>query len=142
MTLPIMNASTSTIVLVDDNPLLADAYSTALTKAGFTVRVAHDGSEGILLSKELVPQLILLDIRLHGMNGIEVLEQLKQHEKTRDIPVIVFTMSEEKAHKERALALGAVEYLNKNDTSLKELVEHITSSVLHTPAGTSTNDNL
>lgn len=135
-----MNTSTSIIVLVDDNPLLTDAYSAALTKAGFTVHVTHDGPEGILLSKELVPQLILLDIRLHGMNGIEVLEQLKQHEKTRDIPVIVFTMSEEEAHKKRALALGAVAYLNKGAISLKELVEHVMNSTQNTAANTNTND--
>jgi len=77
------------------------------------VVTASDGAEGLEKAKSLVPDLILLDIVMQGMDGFEVLAELKKASETRDIPVIVITSLGDEKYEEKGLTLGAVDYIQK-----------------------------
>ena len=102
------------ILSVEDDPDFQHLVSYALRSQGFEVHSAFTGPEGHQKALALLPDLILMDLMLPGLNGLEVLTLLKQREKTRDIPVIVLTAYSEDAAFEKDLkALGAFEYLSK-----------------------------
>lgn len=116
------------VLLVEDEPLLIDLYSEAFENEGFNLVVADDGNVGLKKANDL-PDLILLDILLPGMNGFEVLSRLKKNAKTKDIPVIVLTnLGSEQTDKDKrlALSLGAVDYLVKSYHTPEELAAIIT----------------
>lgn len=104
------------ILLIEDDPMLTELYQTKLEMEGYQVTVATDGEQGVSRAKEVLPQLILLDIMLPKLNGFEVLKILKKTKETAKIPVIVLTnLGGEKADtdKKLALSLGAQEFLVK-----------------------------
>lgn len=115
------------VLLIEDEPLLIDLYSEAFENEAFTLIVADDGNEGLKKAGDL-PDLILLDILLPGMNGFEVLKRLKAASRTKDIPVIVLTnLGSEQTDKDKrlALSLGAVDYLVKSYHTPEEMAEII-----------------
>lgn len=114
------------ILLIDDNPLLTDAYSQALSDANFKVTVTHDGTEGLKIIHNERPNIVLLDLRLHGVDGLTILDSIKKNDTTKDIIVIIFTMDEKPDTERTALKLGASLFLKKRTCSIKELIEHIT----------------
>ncbi|MEM6445968.1 MAG: PleD family two-component system response regulator [Cyanobacteria bacterium P01_D01_bin.123] len=101
------------ILIVDDNPTNLSVLSHALKDAGFRVRVAMDGESAVEQSIEDLPELILLDIQMPGMDGFETCTQLKANPATREIPVIFITASASIENKVRGLSLGAVDYITK-----------------------------
>lgn len=104
------------ILLIEDDPMLTELYQTKLEMEGYQVTVATDGEQGVAQAKEVLPQLILLDIMLPKLNGFEVLKKIKKMKETSSIPVIVLTnLGGEKADtdKKLALSLGAQEFLVK-----------------------------
>ena len=82
-----------TILMVEDNPLNAKLIRDVLTVKGYTVIESVTAEEGLKLAHENQPALILMDIRLPGMDGTAALGELKQSDATRDIPVIAVTAS-------------------------------------------------
>lgn len=114
------------ILLIDDDALLLRMYQSKLVEDGFEVDVATDGVPGLQKASEVKPDLILLDIMMPKLDGLEVLRKLKENELTKNIPVIVLTNvggSEEDV--ERGLSLGAVAYLVKAAYTSKEVVQKI-----------------
>jgi CheY-like chemotaxis protein len=80
------------ILIIDDEERICDVVKQGLEKMGdFKVSVANNGKEGIKMAKNLKPDLVLLDIRMPGMDGIEVLNILKKEESTMAIPVVMLT---------------------------------------------------
>ena len=79
------------ILLVDDEPEILRLTGGKLTREGFEVLYAHDGNEGREMARRIKVDLILLDIRMPIMDGIETLQRLKSEEITKDIPVIMLT---------------------------------------------------
>lgn len=79
------------ILLVDDDPDFIEAVKVIVEKAGYDVRVAYDGQEGVEAVKEKLPDLIVLDVMMPVMNGHEACAKLKGDEKTADIPIILLT---------------------------------------------------
>lgn len=105
---------TSTPVLVvDDNPTNLEVLSDALMDAGFQVAIAVNGESAIKQAAYALPDLILLDIMMPGMNGFETCERLKANDVTKDIPVIFMTALSETETKVQGLSLGAVDYITK-----------------------------
>ncbi|MEA2577330.1 MAG: hypothetical protein QOD78_918 [Chloroflexota bacterium] len=98
------------ILLIEDEASSARLLHTYLTKAGHQVRVAPDGERGLASARAQRPAAIVLDILLPGIDGWEVLRQLKSDEALRDVPVIIATVVDERGV---GLALGAVDYLVK-----------------------------
>lgn len=117
-----MNASVSVppILLVEDNPMDLDLTLRAFSKKKFSnqVHVARDGEEALAFiprweAGEAVPAVILLDINLPKINGLEVLRQLKAHERFRRIPVVILTSSREDKDLNTAYDLGVNSYIEK-----------------------------
>lgn len=101
------------ILLVEDNPLNRDMLSRRLVKRGFEVLTAEDGLQGVDSATRLLPDLVLMDMSLPGIDGWEATRRLKALEATRGIPVIALTahaMAEERA---RALAAGCDDFDTK-----------------------------
>ena len=114
------------ILLVDDDSLLVRMYQKKLQNDGFTVAVAADGATALQQVPDFKPDLIVLDIMMPKMNGLEVLAKLKEQKSTEKIPVILLTnvgASDEDI--ERGLDLGAVAYLVKAGNRPKAVVGKI-----------------
>lgn len=101
------------ILVIDDNENNVELLEVILSKAGYLVRSAPDGPQGLLAARNDPPTLILLDILMPGMDGFEVCRRLKADEATRDIPVIILSALMETTDKTRGFELGAVDYLTK-----------------------------
>ncbi|WP_438035672.1 response regulator [Sorangium sp. So ce204] len=110
-----MDASEAgTILIVDDNPRNLGLLSDTLTGSGFEVAVAVDGARALRLAREGLPDLILLDVKMDGMDGFETCRRLKGDPATAAIPVIFMTASTDlSADRVKGLNLGAVDYLAK-----------------------------
>jgi len=101
------------ILVVDDDRNLLRLFEYVLQKAGFTVITAMDGERGLELALAERPDLVMLDLKMPKLDGMEVLRKLKADPSTAAIPVVVITASAQKADAERALQEGAVGYLVK-----------------------------
>lgn len=113
------------ILFVEDEPTLQKTLGDILESEGFKVMSALNGEAGLNLAKEKVPDLILLDLILPKKHGLEVLRELKENEKTKDVPVIVLTNVEDLEEIDKAIKLGAKTYLVKTDFTLEEVVNKI-----------------
>jgi CheY-like chemotaxis protein len=107
----------ATVLIVDDDPVIAMMYGLGLERAGYRVLAAKDGVAGLELVETAHPDLILLDVRMPNMDGIEVLTRLAADVATREIPVVMLSNYSESAVVEKTLSLGAKQYLVKIDTS-------------------------
>lgn len=114
------------ILSIEDDVDLQQVVAYALKKRGWEVVFAYDGKDGLDKARELKPDLILLDMMLPGLNGIEVITELKAGAATRVIPVIVMTAypSDAQFLESVAVAMGAVKYLAK-PVHIDELVKTI-----------------
>jgi len=126
-----IDVSGSTLLVVDDSPVSSMLVSLILKKHSdyCTVRVL-DGQACIKKAKEVKPDLILLDIQMPGMNGIEVCKVLKKDERTRDIPVIFVTASTDNETLKEAFESGGNDYVRKPVNKI-ELLARIKSVLLH-----------
>jgi DNA-binding response OmpR family regulator len=113
------------ILFIDDDEALVTIFTAALTKEGFQVVAANTGQEGINKATTEAPNLILLDQVLPDLSGNDILKQLKLDEKTKNIPVIIFSnFSQEELVKE-AINQGAVDYVFKYQVEPKDVIEKI-----------------
>ncbi len=104
----------STVLLVDDDPALADLTRIWLERGGYTVQRAHDGPEGLAaLAQDPLPDLVLLDVMLPKLDGFEVLRRLRADERTRELPVVMITTFSRDKDVERGRSLGASDYMVK-----------------------------
>jgi diguanylate cyclase (GGDEF)-like protein len=101
------------ILIVDDTPTNLDVMSETLTGAGFEVAIALDGERALKQVQKIKPDLILLDVRMPGIDGFETCQYLKSDPNTRNIPVIFMTALSDINSKVKALELGAVDYITK-----------------------------
>ena len=102
-----------TILLVDDEPHVRTLVEYNLRLEGFEVLLAEDGLTGLKMARKKKPDMILLDVMMPGMNGLEVLSELKHSDGTQDIPVFMLTAKTMMGDIERALGLGADDYITK-----------------------------
>ncbi|HCF27401.1 MAG TPA: hypothetical protein DEV81_09425, partial [Cyanobacteria bacterium UBA11049] len=103
----------SAILIVDDIPANLEVLFNFLAGYGFKILVAEDGESAIEKAEYALPELILLDIIMPGIDGFETCRRLKANESTRDIPVIFLTALSETVDKVKGLQLGAVDYITK-----------------------------
>ena len=101
------------ILIVDDNPTNLGVLFDFLTDSGFKVLVARTGESALQKVGYLIPDLILLDVIMPGIDGFETCRRLKANEATKDIPVIFMTALSETEQKVEGLNLGAVDYITK-----------------------------
>ena len=117
------------ILFIEDEPTLQKAINKFLENEGYEIISAIDGELGVKMAKKTLPNLILLDLILPKMNGFEVLKELKKNESTKNIPVIVLTNLEGSADVEKAISLGAKDYLIKANYELSEISKKIKKSL-------------
>lgn len=101
------------ILIVEDNPMNLELATDLLEVAGYVVIQAETAEDGIKLAKEKLPDLILMDISLPGMDGMEATRILKQGSLTSDIPVVALTAYAMKGDKDKVMAAGCIGYLTK-----------------------------
>jgi len=104
---------TGTILIADDRPENLRVLSTLLTERGYKVKKAIDGESSLIAAKFNPPDLILLDIKMPGMDGYEVCRQLKADPKTKEIPVIFISALDEIFNKVEAFKIGGIDYITK-----------------------------
>ena len=114
-----------TVLYIEDNPHNRRLVRRTLERRGYSVVEATDGISGLQMVREMLPPLILLDIGLPGMDGIEVVTHIKQDEKLRDTPVIALTASAMRGDREKFLNAGCDDYLSK-PIDVFELLKKVT----------------
>jgi DNA-binding response OmpR family regulator len=102
-----------TILFIDDNPVDRTLISRVLSKHDFNVLLAEDGITGLQMSQDEKPDLILLDILLPGISGIELCKKLNKNPLTHGIPVIFYTSIDTPKHLIDYASYGARDYLQK-----------------------------
>jgi DNA-binding response OmpR family regulator len=113
------------ILFIEDEAALQKTFGDILKSEGFEVISALDGETGLNLAKKENPDLVLLDLILPKIHGLDVLREIKQNENTKNIPVIVLTNIESIEKIDKALELGATTYLVKSDYSLEDVIAKI-----------------
>jgi two-component system, OmpR family, phosphate regulon response regulator PhoB len=101
------------ILVVDDEPDIVALVSYHLAKAGYRVTTAASGTDALALARQERPSLVVLDLMLPGMSGLEVLEALRADDATQPIAVLMLTARKEEQDRIRGLSLGADDYLTK-----------------------------
>ncbi len=118
-----------TILIVDDTPANISVLVDALAGTGHQLLVAEDGEDALEQTTRVLPDLILLDVMMPGLDGYETCRRLKARADTRDIPVIFMTALHETAEKVKAFAAGAVDYITKpiqHEEALARIQAHMT----------------
>jgi CheY-like chemotaxis protein len=120
------------ILLIEDDMFMRRLYSDVFTLEGFDFTTAENGEEGLLQIYKETPALILLDIMMPNMNGLEVLEKLKIDPRTKNIPVVMLTNLSGKTEENNAMQKGATKYLVKSEYEPKQIV-NIVKEILAKP---------
>lgn len=123
------------ILLVEDDPLIYRMYQKLFTLEGFETETAENGQEGLEKLVTFKPDVILLDIMMPKMNGLEMLTKLKAEESTKDIPVAVLTNVSDLGVANEIFAKGADISIVKSETEPETVIEWI-NSVLAKKGGT------
>lgn len=113
------------IMIVEDDKFLLKAYEIKFKQSNFDVILAMDGISGLELAEKEEPSLIILDLMLPRMNGFEFLKKIKADERLKDIPIVAVSNLGQKNDCERAVKLGAKEFLIKTNYSLEEIIKKI-----------------
>lgn len=116
------------ILIVEDEGQLNEAYQIILKKAGYDVHVAYNGKEALEISQAYPPDLILLDLHMPHMDGIEFLKVYDAKKAHPDVTVIIFSNYDLQEEIDKAYQLGATRYILKAGASTKELLQIVESS--------------
>jgi two-component system, cell cycle response regulator DivK len=103
----------ATLLIVEDNEMNRDMLSRRLQRRGYDVRVATDGAEGLAAAREVLPDLVLMDMSLPVMDGWEATRRLKAEEATRAIPVIALTAHAMSGDRQKAVDAGCDDFDTK-----------------------------
>jgi twitching motility two-component system response regulator PilH len=109
----------ATVLIIDDSPMQIKLMRTMLEKMGHATLQAKDGNEGLEMAREQIPDLIMLDVVMPGMNGFDVTRQIRKDDKLKGIPVVLASSKSQDTDKQWGLRQGANGYLvkpyNKNE---------------------------
>ncbi|OYT27786.1 MAG: response regulator [Candidatus Altiarchaeales archaeon ex4484_96] len=119
----------TSILVIEDSIFERKAITGHLKRLGYIqITEASNGEEGLKIAKEKIPDIILLDLRMPGMDGMDVIEELKKHQT--NIKIIVVSIIRNKRIVEKCLGLGADDYLSKpvSQEKLKEKIDKVLGS--------------
>lgn len=119
----------ATILIVEDEQSLNEAYQMILKKSGYDVYAAYDGQEALEITAKLEPTLILLDLRMPRMDGIEFLQRYNLKEEHPGVKVIVFSNYDMQKEIDEAYKYGAERYILKAWASPKELLQVVENTL-------------
>ncbi|MFA6082531.1 MAG: response regulator [Patescibacteria group bacterium] len=123
----------SVILLADDDKTLRDMYRIPLTRAGHVVHEAIDGLAVIEIVKTIHFDLILLDIMMPKMNGLDVLKLLRSDDATKHVPIIILTALAQDLSQTSASEIKADRYFSKADTTPNQLVQCVSELLAQKP---------
>jgi len=117
------------ILLVEDDSLIVKIYSTRLKADGFVIISADNGEDGLTVAEKEFPDLILLDVMMPKVDGFTVLQKLRENPKFKSTPIIVYSNLGQESEMQKAIQMGATEFIVKANISPTELVNKIKSYV-------------
>src|SRR6266487_3094163 len=112
------------ILIIEDERALTDVLTYNLQREGYETIIAHDGQEGLRKAQTLLPDLVILDLTLPILNGLEVCRELRAGERTRHIPIVMLTAKAEETDQVVGFSLGADDYVTK-PFSVKVLLQRV-----------------
>lgn len=115
------------IAIIEDEEVLQKVLDIQMVSSGYQVICAEDGESAIELIKSEKPDLVLLDLLIPKVHGLDVLRTIKKDASTKKIPVIIFSNSSNEEEIEEGKKLGAIDYFVKASADLDELKEQIDS---------------
>lgn len=113
------------VLVVEDDRFLRRACEVSLRQRGFQVLTAADGEEGLRVARTLSPDLILLDLLMPKLSGLEVLKALRAEEATKRVPVLILSNSSQEEDVREIARLGVLGYWVKANLSLKQVSDRI-----------------
>jgi two-component system cell cycle response regulator len=116
------------VLVVDDEPDMRELLQTELESEGFSVLAATNGAEAVATASMMAPDVILMDVLMPIMNGIEAIKELKGNEKTKPIPILILTVVDNRENLIKGLAAGAQDYITK-PFFLPELKARVTAAL-------------
>lgn len=128
------SATAERVLVVDDEPDIVALVAYHLAKSGYSVSTATNGTEGLAVARRDKPSLIVLDLMLPGLSGLEVMEQLRADPATSRIAVLMLTARRDESDRIKGLTLGADDYLTK-PFSPQELVLRVAAILRRVRAG-------
>jgi len=111
------------VLIIEDDELILKLYQQVFNSEGYDVLSATNGEEGIKVAEETIPDLILLDIMMPKLNGLDMLKKLKSIPIIADTPVIILSNLVGKEYTDAALKAGAIDYFIKSDYDPREIVK-------------------
>lgn len=111
------------ILVIEDEQALQEALKLKLEKLGIEVLTASTGEEALAILKIRRPTLVSLDILLPQMNGLEVLQRVRNDQKLKDLPVIIVSVSGGQEKVKRAFGLNVIDYLVKSEYTIEEIIK-------------------
>ena len=117
------------ILIVDDNQMLTNLYRGSFAAAGFAVDVAHDGESGVAAARKTPPDVVLLDMMMPRMNGLEVLTALRGDPALSAVPVIVFSNAYTPERMEKLWQAGATQVLLKASSTPNVVLEAVRTAL-------------
>ncbi|HAS84815.1 MAG TPA: response regulator [Candidatus Yonathbacteria bacterium] len=120
-----MDTNKKKVMIVEDDEHISKVYEIKLAKEGFVTSLAVDGDDAVAKITSEKPDMILLDLMIPKKDGFGVLEDIKKVPELASIPVIVLSNLGQQADQDRALGLGANEYLVKVDYPIQEVVNRV-----------------
>jgi len=113
------------ILIIEDDAFISKTIALKFKNKGYVVFAAKNADEAEAIFAKDIPDVILLDIILPGVNGFEILKHIKATEKTKNIPVVIFSNLGSKEDIEQGMSLGATKYIIKADFTPDNVVEEI-----------------
>lgn len=117
------------VLIVEDSLVLLQAMEFGLKKAGFQVFRAVNGKEGVISIRSNIPNMVLLDIMMPEMNGIDVLKNVKDFKIEKDIKIFMLTNFSAEENVEECMSLGADDYLVKANFTIADIVKKIKETI-------------
>lgn len=115
------------VLIVDDSPTETYKFKEILEKNGFEIITADNGADGVAVARQELPDVVLMDVVMPGLNGFQATRQISKNEETKHIPVIIVTTKDQETDKVWGRRQGASDYLTKpvNEKLLLETIARV-----------------
>lgn len=120
---------TKKILLIEDEKIMINLLEKKLTKEGYDISVARDGEEGLIKMRQSKPDLVLLDIVMPKMGGLEVMEEMVKDKELNKIPIIIISNSGQPVELDEAQRLGAKDWLIKTEFDPQEVLDKVIKQI-------------
>src|SRR3989304_5252314 len=128
-----MGALKKSILVVEDEPALLEAVKLKLVKLEFDALTATTGEEALTTLSQKKPNLVWLDVLLPGMNGLEVLRKIREKTETKDLPVVIVSVSASPEKIKQAFALNVLDYIVKSEFTIDAIIKKVQGLVSKLP---------